>query len=307
MKAMYRAFASRRAYERAQRAARLGARPFARNGRIDRLPWPLAGWSATRELAEPPKETFRDWWRRERGDRSGPAVGSDLRSGELFPRTSDASHPGATEPGDARRTILGRVRSALAGGSGPTEVPRDYRRRSERSREEIVALFVERVGEYRASVRRARSGEVPGLLAELCRERGARRMVAPTGLPEGWRPLEIELVADDGLSPHDLDALDGAITGCALAIAETGVIVLDGGAGQGRRALTLVPDYHLCLVREEQIYDLVTEAVEALEPAVREGRPLTFVAGPSATSDIELNRVEGVHGPRTLHVVVLSG
>ena len=138
------------------------------------------------------------------------------------------------------------------------------------------------------------------MLARLCREQGARRLAVAADLPEDFRVADVELVRDDGLSPHELDGLDGALGGCALAIAETGVIVLDGGAGQGRRALTLVPDYHLCVVEEEQIVDLVPEAFERLEPAVREGRPLTFVAGPSATSDIELNRVEGVHGPRTL-------
>ncbi|HEY5726071.1 MAG TPA: LUD domain-containing protein, partial [Methylomirabilota bacterium] len=108
----------------------------------------------------------------------------------------------------------------------------------------------------------------------------------------------------EGLDAHELDRLDGTLTGCALGIAETGVLVLDGGAGQGRRALTLVPDFHVCVVRAGQVVDLVPEAVERLEPAVREGRPLTFIAGPSATSDIELNRVEGVHGPRTLRIVV---
>ncbi|MGH2803792.1 MAG: LutC/YkgG family protein, partial [Thermoleophilaceae bacterium] len=129
----------------------------------------------------------------------------------------------------------------------------------------------------------------------------------PEDLPQDWRPEGAELVPDSGLSPTELNELDGALTGCALAIAETGTIVLDGGAAQGRRALTLVPDYHLCVVPADAIVGLVPEAVERLEPAVQEGRPLTFIAGPSATSDIELNRVEGVHGPRTLHVVVVSG
>jgi L-lactate dehydrogenase complex protein LldG len=209
--------------------------------------------------------------------------------------------------GDARTTILGRIRSALADDAVRVEVPRDYRRSSQRSPAEVVDLFAERVGEYRASVHRAVAGEAGEVISELCRERDAARMVAPEGLPEAWRPSGVELVRDDDLSAHDLDGLDGALTGCALAIAETGVIILDGGPGQGRRALTLVPDYHLCVVAEDQVVDLVPEAIERLEPAVREGRPLTFVAGPSATSDIELNRVEGVHGPRTLHVVVISG
>jgi L-lactate dehydrogenase complex protein LldG len=114
------------------------------------------------------------------------------------------------------------------------------------------------------------------------------------------------LVEDDGLSVQELDGLDGALTGCAVAIAETGTFVLDGGSGQGRRALTLVPDLHVCVVREDQVVGLVPQAVEQLGDAVRAGRPLTFVSGPSATSDIELDRVEGVHGPRVLHVVLVG-
>ena len=209
--------------------------------------------------------------------------------------------------GDARATVLGRIRSALADDREAVEVPRAYRRRSERTQEEIVDLFAERVGEYRAGVHRSSAAGAGEAIAALCDERGARRMIAPDGLPAALRPPGVELVADEDLSAHDLDALDGALTGCALAIAETGVIVLDGGPAQGRRALTLVPDYHLCVVTEDQVVDLVTEAVERLEPAVRAGRPLTFIAGPSATSDIELNRVEGVHGPRDLQVMVISG
>jgi L-lactate dehydrogenase complex protein LldF len=306
MKAMYRAFSSRRAYERAQRAARLGSRPLRRRGRIERLPWPLSGWTATRDLPEPPAETFREWWRRERGAsaREARRVRPSVAIGNERSITSRGAP--AEEAGGARDTILGAIRLALADAPPPPQVPRAYRRRSDRARAEIVATFAERVGEYKATVRVAGDETLGEALTELCEGRGAKRLAVPPDLPGAWRPDGVELVADAGLSPHDLDDLDGALTGCALGIAETGTIVLDGGRGQGRRALSLVPDYHLCVVHGEQVVDLVPEAVERLEPAVREGRPLTFVSGPSATSDIELNRVEGVHGPRTLHVVVVG-
>jgi L-lactate dehydrogenase complex protein LldF len=306
MKGLYRAFASRRSFERAQRAARL-ARPLARGGRITRLPWPLSGWTATRDLPEPPAETFRDWWKRERGE--GPSrhvtdIDHDMHGKRQARAKTTRVWPGET--GDARAAILGRIRSALADGPAAVEVPRDYRRRSERERSDVIETFAERAGEYRATVRRAASADLTRALAELCGAAGARRLAVPPDLPPTWRPDGIELTPDTGLSPNDLDTLDGALTGCALAIAETGALVLDGGPGQGRRALTLVPDYHLCIVREDAIVDLVPEAVERLAPAIAEGRPLTFIAGPSATSDIELNRVEGVHGPRTLHIVVVG-
>jgi L-lactate dehydrogenase complex protein LldG len=184
------------------------------------------------------------------------------------------------------------------------EVPRDYRRTSTASHAETVELFAERAGEYQATVVRATAADLPRTFGRLAESAGARRLAVPPDLPEEWRPDNCELIEDSGLSARALDALDGALTGCALAIAETGTVVLDGGAAQGRRALTLVPDYHLCVVAAERIVHLVPEAVERLQPAVDEGRPLTFISGPSATSDIELNRVEGVHGPRTLHVVI---
>ncbi len=300
MKAMYRAFASRRSFEAAQRAARLG-RPLARGGRITRLPWPMSGWTNTRDLPEPPAETFRDWWRRERGEpAAAPALPRDRLSRPITSSKSVSSQP-AAENGGARAAILGRIGAALVDRPAAPVVPRDYRRGGNGDRAATVALFAERAGEYRATVVRAAEGELGRVVGELA---AGRRLAIPADLPTELRPQGAELVPDTALTPHDLDSLDGALTACALAIAETGTIVLDAGAGQGRRALSLVPDYHLCVVREEQIVGLVPEAVEALEPAVREGRPLTFIAGPSATSDIELNRVEGVHGPRTLHIVI---
>lgn len=206
----------------------------------------------------------------------------------------------------AREEVLSRVRSALGGERAEVEVPRGYRAAGEASRAEVVERFAERVADYRATVRRCVAADLADVLATACRERGAERIGMPPGLPAEWRPDGVELVQDDGMAAAELDALDGALTGCAAAIAETGTVVLDGGPGQGRRALTLVPDLHLCVVREEQVVELVPEAVAALEAAAAEGRPLTFVSGPSATSDIELSRVEGVHGPRALDVVIVA-
>jgi L-lactate dehydrogenase complex protein LldF len=306
MRALYRAFASRGAYERAQKVARLGSRPLSRGGQITRLPWPMSGWTATRDLVAPPEETFRDWWRRERGETAATPV----------PSTEPAPAAAAPPPGlpssapdtggNARDVVLGRIRAAIADAPTAPEVPRDYRRRSERTRDEIVAMFAERVGEYHASAVLAEPDKIGRAVTELCAMRRANRVVIPEGLSAQWRPSGVELVPDEDLAPHTLDSLDGVISGCAVAIAETGTIVLDGGPAQGRRALTLIPDYHLCVVTADQIVELVPEAVERLAPAAAEGRPLTFVSGPSATSDIELNRVEGVHGPRELDVVIVA-
>jgi L-lactate dehydrogenase complex protein LldG len=197
---------------------------------------------------------------------------------------------------DARSVILGRVRAALRDVEGDVEVPRSYGGGAGDG--DPVELFAERVGEYRATVRRGL-----GALAEACR---GRRLVVPADLPAAWRPDGAELVVDDGLDVHALDAIDGALTGCALAIAETGTIVLDAGPGQGRRTLTLVPDLHVCVVPADRVVAGVPEAIAALGDAAREGRPITLISGPSATSDIELERVEGVHGPRTLDVVIID-
>jgi L-lactate dehydrogenase complex protein LldG len=208
------------------------------------------------------------------------------------------------EGGDARSAVLARIQAALEDRPPAVEVPRDYRQTSDEPRPTVIARFSDRVGEYRATVRSATRSDLQSVIEEMAKTAGAERLAVPSDLPDEWRPSGA--VEDTGLTAKDLDTLDGALTGCALAIAETGTIVLDGGEAQGRRALSLVPDYHLCIVQADAIVATVPEAVKSLEPAVKEGRPLTFVSGPSATSDIELNRVEGVHGPRTLHVVVLT-
>ncbi|HEX2316753.1 MAG TPA: lactate utilization protein C [Thermomonospora sp.] len=200
----------------------------------------------------------------------------------------------------AREEILGRIGRALGPRTTPAAeayatIERPYLRRHHT--DGILELFEERTADYRATVRRVTEADLPDAVAEVLT--GSRYGVPP-GLPAAWLAA-----VDPGRLVHDpavdaLDGLDGVVTGCAVAIAETGTIVLDHGAGQGGRALSLVPDHHLIVVRGDQVAADVPEALERLDPE----RPLTFVSGPSATSDIELTRVEGVHGPRTLDVIL---
>ena len=202
----------------------------------------------------------------------------------------------------ARDEVLGRIRAAL-GGAPPDDAPMTggYRTSSELGRAELVGLLADRLRDYGATVRGCAPGELAGTVSAALAERGARRIVRPAGFDVPL-PAGIECVTDDGLSPVALDGFDGVVTTAAVAIAETGTIVLDGSPGQGRRALSLVPDYHLCVLRAEQVVGLVPEAVGLLDPV----KPLTWISGPSATSDIELDRVQGVHGPRTLDVILVG-
>jgi L-lactate dehydrogenase complex protein LldG len=213
----------------------------------------------------------------------------------------------------ARETILWRIRHATSDvpeREHPEDVPvtRGYRAKDEAPLEEIVARFAERTAEYDAKVHRVAHDELPGAIEGALKRRGVKRLVVPTYLPRGWIPEGVEILPDAArsrLTNQELDESDGVLTGCAFGIAQTGTIVLDAGRAQGRRVLTLLPDYHLCVVREEQIVGIVPEAFAKLEEMVKdEGRAITFISGPSATSDIELNRVEGVHGPRTLEVLI---
>jgi L-lactate dehydrogenase complex protein LldG len=207
---------------------------------------------------------------------------------------------------EARAEVLQRIRGALGHGAAVPEVPRDYLGAGDPapSGGDVVELFCERCADYRATVRRVSEQELPAAVAAACAERGVRRLVTPPGGPTALENLE--LVADDPpLGARELDGFDGVLTGCALAIAETGTIVLDSGARSGRRAITLVPDYHACVVEAGHIVPGIPDAVALLAEAAADGRPVTLVSGPSATSDIELDRVEGVHGPRTLDFFVV--
>jgi L-lactate dehydrogenase complex protein LldG len=210
--------------------------------------------------------------------------------------TAPASTPSASQPANAAPP-----RGAAPPGDGDG-VPRGYRTHGDLSTSLLLDLLAERLGDYGCTVRRAAPGQVMTAVGEALAGRGARRIVVPSGLDLTGLPTGTEMVADDGLSPAALDAVDGVVTGAAVAIAETGTIVLDGSPAQGRRALSLVPDYHVCIVRAEQVVALVPEALARLAPE----RPLTWISGPSATSDIELDRVQGVHGPRTLDVILVE-
>ncbi|MFE0736875.1 lactate utilization protein C [Streptomyces sp. NPDC058855] len=212
-----------------------------------------------------------------------------------------------TSPSSSRERILARVRAAVAGSPAALPVARDYRTSHAAAEPAaMLDLLHENLADYRARVHRTGPGGLAELIGGILAERGARSVAVPPGLPAAWLARTTAERRTDGpppLAPAELDATDAVVTGCALAVAETGTIVLDGGPGQGRRALTLVPDLHLCVVRApEQVVASVPLALPRLDPA----RPLTWISGPSATSDIELDRVEGVHGPRTLEVVLVT-
>ncbi len=215
----------------------------------------------------------------------------------------------------AREQMLRQIRAALADvpvAEKPEDVPvpRDYARTAARTRERpaaTVELFCERVADYRATVDRVHPDGLAGVITTVLA--GARSIAVPAGLPADWLAAAAraggQVIRDTGeapLSVTDLDAVDAVLTGAAVGVAETGTIVLDGGPVCGRRALTLVPDVHVCVISAEDVVDGVPAAIARVRP----DRPLTWISGPSATSDIELHRVEGVHGPRTLHVIVVE-
>lgn len=216
---------------------------------------------------------------------------------------------------DGKKEILRRVRNALSGipeEESPDDVPvdRSYHQQGGLSGDKLVNLFAKRVGEYKAYVHKAGSDPIKEIVARSCEKQQAGTMVVPQGFPTRWLPKAIKFLEDTPqqmLTNDQLDSADGVITTCALAVAQTGTIILNAGPGQGRRALTLLPDYHFCIVRESQIVELVPEAFAHFEDQIkREAPPITMISGPSATSDIELNRVEGVHGPRNLEVLIVA-
>jgi L-lactate dehydrogenase complex protein LldG len=205
----------------------------------------------------------------------------------------------------ARSVVLERIRAALGDGPAPLEAPRAYETTLPAGTD-VIERFHERVADYRANVHRVDDAQLPAAIARVLAGHDASRVVVPRGVPDAWFAMMgsgLQPIDDDPPLTHaELDAVDGVLTGCAVAIAETGTIVLDAGPAQGRRVLSLLPDLHVCVVLGDQIVGTVAEALQRLDPM----RPLTWISGPSATNDIELRRVEGVHGPRRLEVVIVD-
>lgn len=211
---------------------------------------------------------------------------------------------------DAKATIFQRLHSALRdvpSSEVATDLPtlRQYRMVSQETG--LLELAAERIAEYRATVHVTTALELAASIRACLEAHSIKRLVAPPQLPEAWTEgvAVIRDTADAPLGHADLERVDGVLTACAVVIAETGSLVLDHRPNQGRRALSLIPDYHLCVALESQIVDNLPAAMRVLQPAVQAGQPLTFISGPSATSDIELSRVEGVHGPRRLEVLLV--
>lgn len=207
---------------------------------------------------------------------------------------------------NSRDATLARIRAALGGAAPVVAVPRDYRVRGDLEASAVAQLFAQRVAEYYATVHSTALDGLPSLVATILANAGVKRVVVPAGLPAYWFSGGVGSVVvctDDGTMPtEDLDGVDAVVTGCAVAIAETGTVVLDAAPNQGRRVITLLPDHHVCVVPSDRIVAKVPEGLHRLDPT----RPLTMISGPSANSDIELTRVEGVHGPRNLDVIIVT-
>jgi L-lactate dehydrogenase complex protein LldG len=217
---------------------------------------------------------------------------------------------------EARDEVLRRIRAAIGGaavadaaliGAEWDGLARGYKRAGSLGREAVLEMLKDRLRDYDAVVVRVRAGEVGAAIGRMLSERGKRRLVVPVGLMEALGeglPEGFEFVVDEGFAAAELDGFEGVVTASTVAIAETGTIVLQNVAGQGRRAATLVPDYHLCVVRSTDVVETVPEAMARL--AATAELATTFVSGPSATADIEMTRIKGVHGPRFLDVLLVQ-
>ena len=209
----------------------------------------------------------------------------------------------------SRDAVLGRIRYAIESPVATREqdyaaIPRLYRQAGGLDDGARLALFQSRLEDYGCGCVRCAHDQVRHTIGQVLTSRARRRLVIPQGVPSAWLPGGFDWVPDDGLSYAELDAIDGAVTGCTSAISQTGSIVLCHDATEGRRVITLIPDYHLCVVFAQQVMETVSESLR--HPRVVASARITTISGPSATADIEMTRIKGVHGPRTLDVVLVD-
>ncbi|MDR1430960.1 MAG: lactate utilization protein C [Propionibacteriaceae bacterium] len=212
----------------------------------------------------------------------------------------------------SRDVIFSRIRTALADVPNlepEQDIPLNWEYGKPLPLPDVLETFVQNCLDYKAEVERVPAAKVPEAITKMLKEHKVRTMVVPAGIDDGWRKAAekggVKLIDDDPPKTHqELNEIDAVMTASRVGIADTGTIVLDHVADQGRRALSLVPDLHLCVIRADQVVSDVPEAVQRLKPSVQAGQPLTWISGPSATSDIELSRVEGVHGPRNLLIIL---
>jgi L-lactate dehydrogenase complex protein LldG len=203
----------------------------------------------------------------------------------------------------AKSEILRDIRQAKAKAPVPA-APRQYRQTLSLDPEARLDLFTDRLLDYNATVFTSTETGIPQAIATALESRGKSSLIIPPAFPQDWLPEGFRFIPDELLDYQTIDASEGAITACTAAIAFTGTIILSHGPHEGRRAISLIPDYHLCIVRASQLVDTVPEGIRAL--AAFQTRPLTTISGPSATADIEMIRVKGVHGPRTLDVIIVQ-
>jgi len=275
------------------------------------LPGWLSGWSQFRSTPLPTEESFGAWWRKERGTSQSSSSRSSRNCASRSKRVSITPHavgirprkqPSPSSKANARDVILASISLANSDREPPAEVARTYRRPARADSLGPLELFVDRVSDYQAVVTYASSATLAATVAEVLSARESRSVVIPRGAPMSWLSEFTGLVhVDDAIDLQFLDGIDAVVTGCRSAIAETGTVVLNSDPDQGRRIITLIPDHHIVIVRVNQIRADVPDVFVDLDPA----RPQTWISGPSATSDIELNRVEGVHGPRKFDVIIL--
>jgi iron-sulfur cluster protein len=284
-----------------------------RSKKIHRLPPPFNKWSAARDAPVPPSESFRSWLTKTHPDAIDSADIMKLRApskrsaerSNPFNKKKPATNSPGTSDGHGRDAVLASINTALGETRTGISLSRErhYRTHGNMSPNEKITLLQDRLVDYRANVTEATESEIASRVNELLRQRGSSSVVVANDFPSEWLSGATVAVHTDNptLSTAQLDAIDSSISGCSVAIAETGTIVLDSGPLQGRRALSLVPDHLVVIIREDQVVELVPEAIARLRPDAAQ----TWISGPSATSDIELERIEGVHGPRTLDVILV--